>query len=239
GRLGQVPLPGFTVGAENPVYVLGDYNSITNPTEDTTFDNFKSPAGTPTDEANKSNAAIVADAVTLLSNNWADWGSDGTYPIGSFASPQSAVWLNTAGTGGAGAPTFGKTAVTTSYRVSIATEKSVNFQNTKGNPNANFGIDGGVGNFLRLLEDWCSNSSNCAPQQTLYYSGSMVNLFYSEYATGTFKCCDIVYNPPLRRFMFDNDLSTPAGLPPGTPMFRDVDNLGYRQIFTQRTNADR
>jgi hypothetical protein len=244
GQLGQVPLPGFTVGSENPVYVLGDYNSITSPTEDTTFNNFDPTPSDPVDETGKSNAAIVADAVTLLSNNWMDWGQDAAgNPVGSLSSPQDAVWHNTAGAGAAGAPTAGKTAKTTSYRVSIATGKSVNFQNAKGNPTtgggSNFGIDGGVGNFLRLLEDWCSNGSSCGTQQTLYYSGSMVNLFYSEYATGTFKCCDIVYNPPVRRFMFDNDLSTPAGLPPGTPTFRDVDNLSYRQIFTQRTNADR
>lgn len=236
GKLGQVPLPGFTVGSENPVYVQGDYNSQTTPSEDTTFNNFS--GGTSTDMANKSNASIVADAVTLLSNNWMDWGMDSSgNPVGSFSSPQDSIWHNTAGSGGATAATAGKTATTTSYRVSIATGKTVNFQNTKSSPNANFGIDGGVGNFLRLLEDWCSNGSGCTTQQSLYYSGSMVNLFYSEYATGTFKCCDIVYNPPVRRYMFDNDLSTPAGLPPGTPTFRDVDNLSYRQIFTQRTNA--
>jgi len=28
----------------------------------------------------------------------------------------------------------------------------------------------------------------------------------------------------------------PANLPPGTPMFRDVDNLSYRQDFTARSN---
>lgn len=238
-KLNQVPLPGFTVGSENPVYVWGDYNSITNPSEDTTFNNFAAVPSDPVDEVGKSNAAVIADAVTLLSNNWADWGNDaGGNPTGSFSKPQEAVWLTQAGGGAVTTPTIGKTATTTSYRLSIATGKSINFQNTKGNPNSNFGIDGGVGNFLRLLEDWCSNNSSCKPQQTLYYSGSMVNLFYSEYATGTFKCCDIVYNPPVRKFMFDGDLSTPAGLPPGTPTFRDVDNLSYRQIFTQRANAD-
>jgi hypothetical protein len=32
------------------------------------------------------------------------------------------------------------------------------------------------------------------------------------------------------------DFANPAGLPPGTPLFRDVNSLGYRQLFTARAN---
>jgi hypothetical protein len=228
GKLGQVPTPGFTVGSENPVYIWGDYNS----------NDADSEWNTPPVDNNHSNAAVIGDTVTLLSDNWADWGQDAAgNPIGSFSKPQSSVWYSTANKA-ATAPTFGETAATTAYRVAIAAGKTVNFQNTGSNPNANFGIDGGVGNFLRLLEDWCSNSSGCKTQQTLHYAGSLVTLYYSEYATGTFKCCSTVYNPPVRDFNFDQDFAVPAGLPPGTPMFRDVDNLSYRQLFTQRTNSD-
>ncbi len=89
-----------------------------------------------------------------------------------------------------------------------------------------FGTDGGVHNFLRYLENWGG--------QTMYYKGSMVSLFYATYNTGTFKCCTDVYGVPTRAFYFDLDFSNPGGLPPGTPMFRDVNSLSYRQLFTTR-----
>ena len=55
-----------------------------------------------------------------------------------------------------------------------------------------FGTDGGVGNFLRFLEDWKTES-------TLNYGGSLVSLYYSTYNTGIFKCCTYsVYQPPNR-----------------------------------------
>jgi Tfp pilus assembly protein PilX len=207
GTTSQLPLPGFTVGSENPVYVLGPYNTYNADTE------WTSPLGT--DTGTHSNAAVIADAVTLLSSNWSDYGS--------FTTPQTS---------------FGQTATTSAYRLAVAGGKPMNFQNLGASPAANFGTDGGVGNFLRFLEDWCSNGSPCATQQTLHYAGSIVSLYYSEYATGTFKCCDIVYNPPIRDYKFDQDFSVPSGLPPGTPMFRDIDNLNYRQLLTQRGNAD-
>jgi hypothetical protein len=85
-----------------------------------------------------------------------------------------------------------------------------------------------VGNFLRFLEDWSGT--------TMHYGGSLVSMFYSTYNTGMMKCCTYsVYRPPLRDYYFDNDFTTPQGLPPGTPMFRDVESLGYRQLFNPRT----
>jgi hypothetical protein len=90
-----------------------------------------------------------------------------------------------------------------------------------------FGTDGGVHNFLRYLETWGG--------QTMHYKGSLVSLFYATYNTGTFKCCTTVYGVPTRAFFFDLDFTSPGGLPPGTPMFRDVNSLSYRQLFAPRT----
>jgi len=45
-----------------------------------------------------------------------------------------------------------------------------------------------------------------------------------------------VYNPPNRNYVFDPLFSQPQNLPPGTPMFRNVDNLSYRQNQVARTN---
>lgn len=209
GYLGQVPLPGFTVASENPVYIQGDFNSKSGDTAFTTGVNM----------ANEAASSVVADAVTLLSNSWSDQASfNATKKQDSTAND----------------------ATDTYYRLAIGAGKNMNFQNLSDLPagSANYGTDGGMGNFLRLLENWCANGG-CSPSgaRNLYYKGSMVSLFNSTYATGPFKCCAIVYNPPARNFSFDTLFTTPAGLPPATPMFRDVDNLSSRQLFTQRINA--
>jgi Tfp pilus assembly protein PilX len=119
-----------------------------------------------------------------------------------------------------------RAAVTSYYRLAIAGGKNMNFPRPAWGAN-DYGTDGGTHNFLRYLESWGGS---------LNYKGSLVSLFYSTYNTGAFKCCTTVYGPPTRNYSFDADFALPAGLPPGTPLFRDVDTLGYRQLFTARTN---
>jgi len=113
--------------------------------------------------------------------------------------------------------------ITSYYRMAVAAGKNINFPYPNANYNNDYGTDGGVHNFLRYLENWGG---------TLNYKGSIANLFYSTYATGIYKCCNIVYSPPTRNYIFDNNFTTFQGLPPGTPTFRDIDNLSYRQSFT-------
>jgi hypothetical protein len=204
GALGSVPvrpdngLGGFTVGSENPVYITGNYNTNSSDTIWTTG----------TDEAHSA-ASVIADAVTVLSNNWSDWNS-----------------ILTEATD----PNPNRTATTTYYRVAIAGGKNINFPfpNWESATDYGFGTDGGVHNFVRFLENWSG--------QTLNYEGSLVSLYYSTYNTGTFKCCAYsVYEPPTRNYVFDPDFTQPQNLPPGTPLFRDIDNLSYRQSFTACT----
>jgi Tfp pilus assembly protein PilX len=212
GTLGNLPiLPalrnggygGFTVGSENPVYIYGNYNSnAADPIWNT-------PAGA--DQPGMSAAGIVADAVTVLSNNWSDVAS-----------------LHTLAT----QPTGNRNATTTYYRVAVAGGKNINFPFPAWSniTDFGFGTDGGVHNFLRFLENWGG--------VTLNYEGSLVSLYYSTYNTGTFKCCSYsVYFPPTRNYIFDPDFTVPAKLPPGTPLFRDIDNLSYRQNVQPRTTA--
>ncbi|MGA7561252.1 MAG: hypothetical protein WCF61_13735 [Terriglobales bacterium] len=210
GSLGNVPLVatgtlaspgGFTVASENPVYVWGNYN--TNSTDTT----WNTPA---VDEAGHAAAAIIADAVTFLSNNWNDLSS-----VGIGTSSTEVTDFNN------------RVADTTYYRVAVAGGKNINFPQPTGWAAANdYGTDGGVHNFLRYLENWGGQSFN--------YKGSLVSLYYSTYGTGIYKCCTTVYSPPTRNDVFDLDFENPAGLPPGTPMFRDVETLSYRQLFTTR-----
>jgi hypothetical protein len=110
----------------------------------------------------------------------------------------------------------------TYYRLAIAAGKNLSFTKPAGFGAQDFGTDGGVHNFLRYIESW----------PLLHYQGSLVSLYYSQYSTGIFKCCTVVYSPPTRDYSFDLKFLNPANLPPGTPMFRDVDNVSYRQDLT-------
>ena len=162
-----------------------------------------------TDVTGHAASAVIADAVTLLSTAWTELTSLNN-PSDANSGPRPAQ--------------------TTYYRVAIAAGKTMNFPAPSfiTGTTYGFGTDGGLHNFLRFLEDWSNDK--------LYYKGSLVSLYYSTYATGTFKCCAYsVYQPPDRNYSFDADFSIPAGLPPGTPMFRDVENLTYHQVFTART----
>ena len=192
---------GFTVGSENPVYINGNYNTFAG---DTAW-------SSPSVDENPASAGIVADTITLLSNSWVDWNSILLQPT---------------------QPTGNRNASTTYYRTALASGDVQAFPLPSwatGNQNIGIGTDGGVGNFLRLLEDWHGGP-------TLNYIGSMVNLYFSTYNTGLFKCCNYaVYQPPTRNYNFDQDFTTFQKLPPGTPMFRDIDNLSYRQSFTPCT----
>lgn len=201
---------GFTVASENPVYIQGDYNSNST---DTFFS--KATGATPGPDTTSPihvPAAIVADTVTFLSDAWNDYNSTLLQPSQPTPNRSSA-----------GA---------TYYRVAVAAGKTLPFpwpSAWESGTNYPTGTDGGVGNFLRFLEDWSGNN--------LYYGGSMVEMFYNTYNTGMFKCCTYsVYRPPFRNYYFDTDFQTPQGLPPGTPMFRDVETLGYRQLFAPRSD---
>ena len=186
-----LPMPGFTVASENPVYVQGDYNTGSSDPYWTGGTN-----ATP-----HSSASIIADAVTVLSNSWNDLNS-----------------LNNPTTPG------NRNASTTYYRMAVSAGKNAAFpQPGFASVSNDFGTDGGLHNFLRYLENWGT---------TLYYNGSLVSIYYSEYNTGIFKCCTTVYSPPTRNYSFDTLFLSPSGLPPGTPMFQEVDNLSYHQNFT-------
>jgi Tfp pilus assembly protein PilX len=234
---------GFTVASENPVYIQGNYNSncpaaivaVPNPCTpgnanyDTTWVNPANP------EPPHAAASVIADAVTILSNNWQDAGistaflAAGNQFNGSLENP-----LNPGGQG-VPAQTPNRIAVSSYYRVAVAGGKTIAFTNVAQNPEFAFGMDGGIHNFLRFLEDW-GGVPAAGAQQALWYKGSLVSLYWNTYATGTFKCCNTVYNPPDRQYTFDPLFSIPSNLPPGTPMFRNVDNLSYRQNQVARTN---
>ena len=68
-------------------------------------------------------------------------------------------------------------------------------------------------------------------RQDLNYRGSILSFFTNRQAVGIYKCCDIVYSPPVRGYNFDAEFLTPTLLPPRTPMFRDLNTLTFRQVL--------
>jgi Tfp pilus assembly protein PilX len=202
---------GFTVVSEEPVYVWGDYNS--GPKDP--FWPSENVINTP-----HSAAAIIADSVTLLSN------------------PPSGATVPTALSGWTDVESFlnpglanNRNGNTSYYRVAIAAGKSIPFPEPGWATAAalkDFGTDGGMHNFLRYLENRGANGA------TVNYAGSLISMYYSQYNTGVFKCCNSVYGAPNRNYFFDTNFLNPNNLPPGTPMFQDVVSLGYHQSFSSQ-----
>jgi hypothetical protein len=69
----QLPSQGLSVVTENPVYIRGDYNTVA-----------------------KVPAAVLADAITVLSNNWVANGSDAKGALGTSTRPATATTVNAA-----------------------------------------------------------------------------------------------------------------------------------------------
>jgi hypothetical protein len=195
-RLPRNGSQGLSVVAENPAYVQGNYNA-----PDAAGTAFGATPGT-----DHVSAAVIADAVTLLSNSFND--------IATFMAPHD---VNNAA----------RAASTTWYRMAVISGKGLNFPrptSNTANDHTDFGTDGGAHNFLRYIEDWNNGS-------TLNYRGSIVSFYLNRQAVGIYKCCDVVYTPPTRGYKFDTDFLTPSLLPPRTPMFRDVNTLTFRQLL--------
>ncbi len=78
------------------------------------------------------------------------------------------------------------------------------------NPSINGNYSGGVENFMRLLENWGSST-------ILTYNGSIVVLFYSQYATNSWQPTGNYYNAATRNWAFDLNFKNANKLPPLTP----------------------
>jgi len=152
GSLGNVPVRwdttsgGFTIASENPVYVQGNYNSSSaDPFWSSNFTNTTTP---------HSAAAIIADSVTLLSNQWSD--------INSLKNPT--------------AP--GSRAVTADayYRMAVAAGKNIPFPQPSWG-GQDMGTDGGLHNFLRYLESWGKPLHYDGSLVSMYYSEYDTGIF--------------------------------------------------------------
>jgi hypothetical protein len=167
-----LPTNGLTVVTPDPLYVLGNYNASAG------------DLGT-TNVADTAPAALMGDAITVLSTSWSD----------SYNSSTALTSRNA-----------GNTTVNAATLEGIV--QSVTVNGTKH-------YSGGVENFLRLLENWTGD--------TLTYNGSMVVMFYSQYATNYWNLPGVYYNPPTRNWGFDANFAQGQNkLPPIFPQVKAV-----------------
>jgi Tfp pilus assembly protein PilX len=126
---GVLPSTGLTVASENPVYVQGDYNTGTtnNPGAVPSNNGNSTDTASPTVAGyTRAPAAVVADAVMLLSNSWSDGNSSLTLS--------------------------NRTASNTTYNMAIVSGfMPSGYQPSVG---AQYGYSGGANNFPRFLENW-------------------------------------------------------------------------------------
>jgi len=116
----QLPAGGLTVATPFPLYVMGDYNTTTNGAT------YSTALG---DVANTVPAALMGDAVTVLSSSWNDSQYTSSYPMTS-RNPVSTT-------------------------INAATLEGI--VPSSLNPPAHY--SGGVENFLRLLENWSTSTT--------------------------------------------------------------------------------
>jgi hypothetical protein len=193
---------GFTVVSNNGVYVQGDYNttqiiaggaSVNNP------------------------AAIMGDAITVLSQGWTPAEANTSTAIASrqatVSAPTGANGVNPASTGTADGMTV-NAAILTGNTPSTTTTNS-----------------GGVQNLVRMIEDWYD--PNGALGLTLELDGSLGQLFTSKYFKGPYlgngiqaglpAANDRIYlQPKTRNFDYDTGFKarTPAGAPTTSGFYR-------------------
>lgn len=190
---------GFTFASENGIYVRGNYNAtsatVSSGTAVTPPENYY-----PQNSANHIPAAVVGDAVVILSNAWSDANS----------------FIN---------PFYGRNRVASNTQVRFA---MISGDPITGNTSityapSQFGqLNGGVHNFKRFLESWNDKRLN--------YSGSLINLYNSRNNNGFQKCCTTVYDPPIRDWTFDKTFLSVERLPPGTPYIYSISFTGFQRV---------
>ncbi|MBI4515898.1 MAG: hypothetical protein HY699_08800 [Deltaproteobacteria bacterium] len=169
---------GVTVVSDQAVYVAADYNST-----------------------NWQPAAILADSINVLSNNWfAISPGAGT----NFNDRQSNLALTSR--------------VATNTTINTAFLGGVD--DTDKDAGAS-GYNGGLENYPRFHENWSNVTFN--------YLGSFVSLGNPLHVTGTWNAQS--YNPPLRVWNYDSRFNNAATLPPLSPRFVYVQQVLFTEEF--------
>lgn len=128
---GVLPTDGLTIATNDGLYVQGDYNTgtTTNPNVVPSNSNPAANASTSASGYAPRSAALVADAIMVLSNGWSD--SNAASSVGSRNATNTTL----------------NTALISGYVASASSGS-----------NGRSGYSGGMNNFPRLLESWSGDS---------------------------------------------------------------------------------
>jgi len=97
----------------------------------------------------------------------------------------------------------------------VATPTTVNAAIVTGNTTTTVGnYNGGLENLPRFLENWSGVN--------FVLTGSIINLWESQQAVGSWDYGSPVYNAPIRVWSYDTAFDNPANLPPETPRVRTL-----------------
>jgi hypothetical protein len=203
----------LTIATRHPLYTQGNYNST---------------GWQP--------AALVADALTVLSTAW----NDAQHGVACVHRRSYSATCTTAGTTPAqsvGANTAVYAAVLAGHSPTLCDHHAgVNNGNCVVASNAaNYG--GGLENFPRFLEDFRTSNSTSSATNTVTYVGSLVSLFYNQQGNGDWVYANNTtnlnqyYSPPTRDWSFDTRFEYPENLPPGTPVVGNVIHTAFRPVF--------
>lgn len=213
---------GVTVASENGAYILGNYNSSGAVAP---IGNRPTPTGGYLPTVGTVPASVVADGITVLSRAW----NDGK----SFRNPHKVNNDKNNGTLGAHGRMV-PNGLETTVRAALLMGSTRSGVSGITNPGTGGHValantDGGVMNFPRFLEHW--TDSNTGVITRFNYLGSLVSLFKSRNANGSFKFGNsTTYSAPDRNWNFDTNFEDPTRIPPGTPFLQYVQVTGFRKV---------
>jgi len=173
---------GFTVATQNPLYVWGNYNT------QTASSSANAAAGT-TNTAATVPAALLSDALTVLSPLWNDSQSFSAYSTSSSADAASDDTINAA--------------------IITGTMPSTDASST--------GFSGGVHNLPRLLENWSGQNLWLNTSILRLWSSNLATNQFRNPAGFNPTPVNPYYNPPTRHYTFDQNFLNPSKVPPGIP----------------------
>jgi Tfp pilus assembly protein PilX len=212
----------MNVVTDQAIYIQGDFNN--NGGSQTQAGD----AAITDPNANRLPAAIMADTITILSNQCNTSTSPGNNQLG-LSGGQINCGIPVAGTGVGAGGTVTPPAPSPAYAYRVTSSTAVNAaflsytDRSTGNckPTATGAttyacgtapvrFSGAINNYIRMLEDW---------QQAQYfnYSGSFVSLGAPLEYSGTYIGGGTYYMIPVRNFNFDPNFNAFSGLPPLTP----------------------
>lgn len=190
---------GISVVSDQMAYIYGDYNASSA--------NFRT---SPSDNVGYLPAAVMADAVTILSNSWLD-------------SYNATTALNKPGSNCNTTPWRGTSNTTVNAAFLANTMTTGNAEGAAGmdkDSGSNLeSYNGGLENYPRLLEHWGQAKDCINGGRTLTYRGSFVSLSTPKHTQSIWRQTGNYYNAPVRNWGFDTNFRIADNLPPRSPRF--------------------